>query len=225
VKVVTKIGGSLFKENLDPHDINRYSQVLKEIHRQGHQVVVITGGGKNARKYIETARALGANEAQCDQIGIYVTRLNARLLIAALGDDAFPEVPETVEEFRRYSATGKITVMGGLQPAQSTDAVAAVIAETISADLLVKTIDAPGICTEDPKKHPDAKKIDEINAQRLLEMLSQKPLAAGSYEMIDPVAVKVIERSKIPTRIVPGDDPRNIERALKGAPVGTKIIP
>lgn len=225
MKVVTKIGGSLFKENLDPHDINRYGQVLKEIHRQGHQVVVITGGGRNARKYIEAARALGANEAQCDQIGIYVTRLNARLLIAALGDDAFPEVPETVEEFRRYSATGKITVMGGLQPAQSTDAVAAVIAEMISANLLVKTIDAPGICTEDPKKHPDAKKIDQINAQRLLEMLSQKPLAAGAYEMIDPVAVKVIERSKIPTRIVPGDDPRNIERALKEEPVGTKIIP
>lgn len=225
MKLVTKIGGTLFKETLNPKDINQYSQTLRALHKQGHRIVVVTGGGRNARKYIETARALGASEAQCDQMGIYVTRLNARLLIAALGDDAFPEVPETVEEFRKYYATGKIIAMGGLQPAQSTDAVAAVIAETINADLFVKTIDAPGICTEDPKKHPDTKKIDEITAQKLLEMLSQKPLAAGAYEMIDPVAVKVIERSNIATRIVPGDDPRNIEKVLRGEPVGTKITP
>jgi uridylate kinase len=100
-----------------------------------------------------------------------------------------------------------------------------VIAETISANLLVKTIDAPGICTEDPKKHPNAKKIDEISAQRLLEMLSQKPLAAGAYEMIDPVAVKVIQRSKILTWIIPGENPKNLERILKGEHIGTRVVP
>ena len=225
MKLVTKIGGSLFKDDLSQQKISAYAQVLRDVRRQGHQIVVVSGGGEIARKYIESARALGASEAQCDQMGIYVTRLNARLLISALNDDAFPEVPETVEELRKYFTIGKIVAMGGLQPAHSTDAVAAIVAESIKADLFVKTIDAPGVCTEDPKKHPGARKLDEISVKKLLEMLQEKSLVAGAYELIDPVAVKVIARSKIPTWIVPGDDPANIRRALDRERVGTKIVP
>lgn len=225
MRLVTKIGGSLFKDGLNHQKISAYAQVLREIRRQGHQIVVVAGGGEIARKYIESARSLGASEAQCDQMGIYVTRLNARLLISALNDDAFPEVPETVEELRKYFAMGKIVAMGGLTPAHSTDAVATIVAESVNADLFVKTIDAPGVCTEDPKKHPGAKKLDEISVGKLLEMLQEKSLVAGAYELIDPVAVRVIERSKIPTWIVPGDDPANIRRALDGENVGTKVVP
>jgi len=225
VKVVVKIGGFLFGDKPDQDSINSYAQVLRDIHRQGQEVVAVTGGGETARKYITAARALGANEAQCDQIGIYSARLNARLLISALREDAFPEVPETVEELGRYFLAGKIVVMGGLQPAHSTDAVAAVAAETIGADVFVKTTDAPGVCTKDPKKHPDAKKLDEISVQKLFEIVSEKPLAAGAYELIDPIALRVIGRSRILTWIVPGDDPANIRRALKGERVGTKVVP
>ena len=225
MKVVVKIGGFLFGDKPDQGSINSYAQVLRDIHRQGQEVVAVTGGGETARKYITAARALGANEAQCDQIGIYSARLNARLLISALREDAFPEVPETVEELGRYFLAGKIVVMGGLQPAHSTDAVAAVAAETIGADVFVKTTDAPGVCTKDPKKHPDAKKLDQISVQKLFEIVSDRPLTAGEYELIDPIALKVISRSRILTWIVPGDDPANIEKALRDEHVGTKVIP
>jgi len=225
VKVVVKIGGFLFGDKLDRNLINSYAQVLKDIRQQGHKIVVVAGGGETSRKYIGAARALGANEAQCDQIGIYATRLNARLLISALGEDAFPEVPETIEELRRYFLMGKAVAMGGLQPAHSTDAVAAIVAETINADVFIKTTDAPGVCTKDPKKHPDAKKLDEISVEKLLEMVSEKSLAAGAYELIDPVAVRVIGRSRILTWIVPGDAPGNIKKALREERVGTKVVP
>jgi len=225
VKAVIKIGGFLFGDKLDDNRVKAYAQVLKDIHKQGQEIVVVTGGGETARKYIVAARGQGANEAQCDQIGIYATRLNARLLISALGEDAFPEVPETIEELGRYFLTGKMVAMGGLQPAHSTDAVAAVAAEAINADVFIKTTDAPGVCTKDPKKHPDAKKLDTIGIRELLEMLSEKSIAAGGYELIDPVALRVIERSKILTWIVPGDDPVNIKRALREEAVGTKVVP
>ncbi len=225
MKAVIKIGGFLFGDKLDGNQIKAYAQVLKDIRRQGQEIVIVAGGGETARKYIGAARALGANEAQCDQIGIYATRLNARLLISALGEDAFPEVPETVEELRRYFVTGKTVAMGGLQPAHSTDAVAAIVAETINADVFIKTTDAPGVCTKDPKEYPDAKKLDEISVQELFEMVSESSLAAGAYELIDSVAVRVIARSKILTWIVPGDDPANIRKALKGDRVGTKVVP
>lgn len=225
MKVVIKIGGFFFGDKLDHDSISSYANVLKNVRRQGQEIVVVTGGGETARRYIGAARALGANEAECDEIGIYATRLNARLLISALGEDAFPEVPETIEELRRNFVMGKIVAMGGLQPAHSTDAVAAIVAETINADVLLKTTDAPGVCTKDPKKHADAKKLDVISVGKLLEMLSAKSLAAGDYELIDPIALKVIQRSRIPTRIIPGDDPKNIERALKEEAIGTRIVP
>ena len=56
-------------------------------------------------------------------------------------------------------------------------------------------------------------------------MLQEKSLVAGAYELIDPVAVRVIERSKIQTWIVPGDDPSNLKRILNRESVGTKVVP
>ena len=225
MKAVIKIGGFLFGDRLDEKLFKAYAQVLKNIRRDGLEIVVVAGGGETARKYIVAARAQGANEAQCDRIGIYSARLNARLLISALGEDAFPEVPETIEELGRYFLTGKIVAMGGLQPAHSTDAVAAIAAEAINAKIFIKTTDAPGVCTKDPKKYPDAKKLDTIGIRELLEMLSAKSIAAGGYELIDPLALRVVERSRILTWIVPGDDPANIKRALREETVGTKVVP
>jgi len=225
VKAVIKIGGFLFGDKLDDNQVKAYARVLKDVRREGLGLVVVAGGGETARKYIVAARAQGANEAQCDQIGIHAARLNARLLISALGEDAFPEVPETVEELGRYFLTGKIVAMGGLQPAHSTDAVAAIAAEAINAKVFIKTTDAPGVCTKDPRKHPEAKKLDTMRIRELLEMFSESSITAGGYELIDPVALKVIERSKILTWIVPGDDPANIKRALREETVGTKVVP
>jgi uridylate kinase len=223
VKAVIKIGGFLFGERIDSDQVRAHAQILKGLHMEGQQIVVVAGGGETARKYISAARAQGANEAQCDQIGIHATRLNARLLISALGEDAFPEVPETIEELGRYFTAGRIVAMGGLQPAHSTDAVAAIAAEAINADVFIKATDAPGVCTRDPKKHPNAKKLDTISTRELLQLLSAESVAAGGYELIDPIALRVIERSRILAWIIPGDDPANVKRALRGETIGTKI--
>jgi len=46
---------------------------------------------------------------------------------------------------------------------------------------------------------------------------------AGAYDLMDIVALKVIERSKIPTRVIKANV-NTIKRAVGGADVGTKII-
>jgi uridylate kinase len=48
-------------------------------------------------------------------------------------------------------------------------------------------------------------------------------MSAGSYELLDPVSVRIIERSHIPTWIVSGEDPENVSKILNGKHVGTKI--
>jgi uridylate kinase len=204
-------------------EIKKYGELFSKLKREGNQLVVVTGGGKNARKYIEAARKLGASEAACDQIGILVTRLNARLLITSMGDEAYPKVPETIEDLRLYFESGKVIVMGGLQPGHSTNAVTALAAESVGASILINVTNVDGVYTADPKKDPKAKKIDEISTEKLLSLISDEGVSAGSYELLDPVSIRIIERSHIPTWIVSGEDPENVLKILKGKHVGTKI--
>ncbi len=218
-----KLGGFLFPTDLSYEKLKVYRDVIAQIRRDGNQIVIVAGGGKNARKYIDTARKLGASEALCDQVGILVSRLNAQLLIASLGDDAYPEVPASVEELGQFFQFGKVVVMGGLQPGHSTNAVSAIAAETVGASLLINVTYVDGVYTSDPSKDPKAKKIDEISTDKLLSITSEEHVVAGSYELMDSVSIRIIERSHIPTWVISGQDPENILRVLKGEHVGTKI--
>ena len=70
-------------------EFKEYAAVLRQVSEK-HRVFVVVGGGGEARRYIDAMRTLGVDEGTCDEIGILVTRLNATLLIAALGDSAYP---------------------------------------------------------------------------------------------------------------------------------------
>lgn len=224
MKAVFKIGGHLLPVKHGATEIAEYAEILKKIHRKGHVLAVVVGGGENARSYVDAARSLGADEASCDQIGIDVTRLNAGLFIQGLGEDAYPTPPRSISELKNALQTEKIIVLGGLTPGHSTDAVAAIVSEIMRADLFVRLTDVDGVYTDNPKTNPDARKINMISAKQLLEMVISNRCWAGEYELIDPIAVKIIERSSIPTRIIDGRDPKNLERVvLQQKKIGTLV--
>ena len=187
------------------------------------QPVVVAGGGKFARYYISTARSFGSDEASLDIIGIEVSRLNARLLILALGDQAYPGVPEDLEHVSKAVTTNRIVVTGGLHPGQSTNATAALIAEKVKASKFLNATDVDGIYDSDPNKNKDAKLFNEITVKKCIELLGSEDSAAGAYDLMDIVALKVIERSKIPTVVVESD-PAVIENAISHNNMGTRII-
>ncbi len=223
MRAVIKLGGFAFPETTDGTFVRDYARTFGRLSKK-HHMVVVTGGGAIARKYIVTARELGGSESFCDQLGIYVSRLNARLLIAGLGHIAYPEVPTSVEELRRYFAHGRIVVMGGLQPGQSTNATAAVAAETIHAEMFVNLTDVEGVYSGDPKSDPSARKLENVSPAQLSQLLAHRPLGAGQYELMDHVAIRIIERSRLKAIIVDGRDTKNLEKALSGKKVGTRII-
>ena len=223
LKAVVKLSGFAFSGDHAKFLVEGYVKLFKEIVGE-HHLVVVTGGGPIARAYIKAARDMGVPESLCDQLGILVSRLNARLLIGGLGEYAFPEVPEDIDELKHYFASGKIVAMGGLQPAQSTNAVAAIAAETVDADLLVNATDVEGVFTADPKMDSNAKKLDEVTVSRLMEILSKAEISAGAYDLMDPLALQIIKRSKIPTVIVDGRSPENVIRALRNEKTGTKVL-
>jgi uridylate kinase len=152
LRIAIKLGGHLFPYDLDTKKLSSYVEILRRLKSEKHYVLVVAGGGEIARKYISAARQLGAAEALCDELGIMVANLNARLLIAKLEDDAYPIPPSNNEELRLALVSGKIVVLGGLQPGQSTNAVAAIAAEVMKADLLINATNVEGVYSADPKK-------------------------------------------------------------------------
>jgi uridylate kinase len=216
------------------YELKKYAVMLSEISEKV-QPVVVTGGGKIARHYISTARSFGTDEASLDIMGIEVSRLNARLLILALGDQAYPSVPEDLEQVSKAvtgsssssssssSNSSVVVVTGGLHPGQSTNATAALIAEKVKASKFLNATDVNGIYDSDPNKNKGAKLFKEITIKKCIELLGSEDSAAGAYDLMDIVALKVIERSKIPT-VVLKSDPAVIKNAIFASTIGTRIV-
>ncbi|NLA37910.1 MAG: UMP kinase [Methanomicrobiales archaeon] len=222
-KIVVSLGGSVLVPSLESNNISRYVSVLKRI-AGVCRVFIVVGGGGEARRYIQVARGLGAGEAAADELGIMVTRLNARLLVTGLGDAAYPRVAENYTEAREFAETGKIVVMGGITPAQTTDAVSAVLAESVGADLLINATSVDGIYSADPKKDAGAIRYERLTPQELLGIITRGRMDAGANMVLDIVAGKVIERSGIPLLVLDGRDPENLYRAVVGgASLGTIV--
>lgn len=221
--IVIRIGGSVIASPLNSTLIGRYVQVLKELVKANHRVVVVVGGGSLARDLIKVCEDLDVDERSQDRLAIKVSQLNAFLLSLKLRNHALGEVPSSSMEVLRATKNKKLVIMGGLEPGMTTDAVAARIARMVKADLLVKATDQNGIYTKDPKKHEDAEKLAEVTFNELSRLFEQQEHKAGIHQIIDPVAVRILQKSNIPTVVVNGFDPNNVLGAVKGRKVGTKI--
>jgi uridylate kinase len=211
--LVISLGGSVLVPNLSENRILEYAAVIRQVSEK-YRVFVVVGGGGEARKYIDAMRSLGVDEGTCDEIGILVTRLNATLLVAALGDSAYPGIAEDQTTALEYGVSGKIVVMGGVTPAQTTDAVAAVLAERTKSEVLVNLTSVDGIYSADPKSEVSATRYTHLTPDHLAEIVGGNRLNAGSNTVMDAIAVKIIQRSGIPLVVIDGRKPQNLPDAI-----------
>ncbi|MDS0259833.1 UMP kinase [Haloarcula sp. S1CR25-12] len=226
MKVVVSVGGSVLAPDLEPDRVADYAAALQSLDEAGHTLGAVVGGGPTAREYIGTARELGANEIELDQLGIAVTRLNSRLLIAALDDRAAPAPAESYDTGREAIRRGDIPVLGGVVAAQTTDAVAAAFAEYVGADLLVYATSVPGVYDADPSTDAGATRFDQLTAGELVDIIVETEMNAGSNVPVDLLAAKVIQRSGIRTVVLDGTDPQRVVDAVRRDEFdGTEILP
>ena len=220
-RIVIKLSGKVFAMD-NVKALKDYAEFLVKISKIC-QPIVVAGGGNIARHYISHARSSGADESTLDELGIEISRLNAKLLIYALKNKAYSHPPTTLQEIRHAIDDGLIVVAGGLHPGQSTNGTAALIAEKVHAEQFINATDVDGVYDMDPNKFKKAKKFKRIELRNLKNMLVHEDSVAGGYDLMDIVALKIIERSKIKTVILKATT-KNIEKAIKGGIVGTEII-
>lgn len=220
-RIVIKLSGRVFDPD-NTRTLKNYASFLARVSR-ACQPVIVAGGGTIARHYISDARFFGADESTLDELGIEISRLNAKLLIYALGRYAYSHPPTTLQEVRHAVDDGLIVVTGGLHPGQSTNGTAALIAEKVGASMFINATDVDGVYDMDPNRFKKAKKFKRITLKNLRSMLVQEDSVAGGYDLMDIVALKIIERSRIRTRIVKADI-KTIEKTLKDCDMGTEIV-
>ena len=223
MRIVLRIGGSVIASPINPVLIREYAGLLRELKTQKHEVAVVVGGGNLARELIAVAKDVGLDEPGQDEIAISVSRVFAQLLMKKLGTLGCGKVPLTVENAADCLARGKIVVMGGLKPGMTTDTVAAMVAEKVKADLLLKATDQEGVYDKDPRSHSDAVKLDHLRFEDLTTVFSRDKHAAGIHQIIDPEAVKILKRYPVRVVVVNGFRIENVSMAIKGKHVGTLI--
>lgn len=223
--VVLSLGGSVLGPDLpDGKRITPYVELLGRV-AADRPLFVVVGGGGAARHFIAQARDLGADEGLLDEIGIAVTRLNAALLIAALGGRVCPYVPKDLEGALNAQGRFNPVVLGGTHPGHTTDGVAAMLAERARARLVVAT-NVDGVFTGDPNADEEAELIEELDHDRLWEIARGQAAHAGASGPIDPLAARVVARSRLATAVVNGSDLDTLEVALtdpEGDFRGTRI--
>jgi len=225
MRAVVAVGGSVLAPDLEAERVAAYADTLAGL-GDDHELGVVVGGGPVARRYIRTARALDADEIACDRLGIGATRLNARLLIAALGERAPPTPARGYEEAVTTLRREGLVVMGGVVAGQTTDAVAAALAERADADLLVYATSVPGVYDADPGENDDATRYDRLAAADLVDLIAESRMEAGAAVPVDLPAAKIIERGALRAVVLDGTDPAAVRRAIAtGEFDGTEVVP
>ncbi len=195
--------------------LSEVAQYVAEFRDSGGRIAVVTGGGETARRYIRMGSSIGLSKSWQDVLGINSARLNALLMAALLDDSSYLPIPRSIDDFLQGWATGKVVIMGGLQPGQSTNAVAAAIAELVNADILINATVVDGVYDKDPEKYSDAKLMKKVTISQLKKYLKQSYLP-GKYELLDPIALNIVERSRLKVIFLNALKPHLIQEALKG---------
>jgi uridylate kinase len=211
---------------IDPAMLDKLADEILTAHNAGVQIAIVVGGGNIFRGMAASAR--GMDRAQADYIGMLATIMNALAIQDVLEKHGvFTRVMSAIEmqsvaepyirrRAIRHLEKGRtvIFVAGTGNPYFTTDTTAALRALEIECDCIMKATKVDGVYDDDPKTNPDAVKFDELP---YIEVLNR------GLKVMDNTAISLCMDNDLPIIVFNMEKPGNIERALKGEPVGTIV--
>jgi uridylate kinase len=222
-RIIVSVGGSLIvPDGIDTDFLTRFKALILEEVQHGITFSIIAGGGKTARRYQEAANAVTPlSRHDLDWIGIHSTRLNAQLLRNIFVGYAHSHVIKnpTIDT----EADEPIIIAAGWQPGCSTDFDAVLMAKNLGATRLVNLSNIDYVYTADPKKDPNAKKIEKISWAEFRKIIPTE-WNPGLSSPFDPVAAKEAEALGLEVAIINGTKLQEFSNYLENKPfIGTVI--
>jgi uridylate kinase len=221
--IIISVGGSLIvPEKLNTSFLKKLKKfILKEI-ENNKKFIIITGGGKTARTYQETAKKVSKlTNTDLDWLGIHATRLNGHLLRTIFHDIAYPVV---IKNPNNAPKTPKpIVIAAGWKPGCSTDYDAVLIAKKLKIKKLINLSNIDYVYNKDPNKYKTATPIKEIDWKSFRSLLPKK-WDPGLSSPFDPVAAKEAENLNMEVSIINGTRLTQVEKYIDGKKfIGTLI--
>src|SRR3954454_18470841 len=209
-----------------PEAVQGMAEQIREVRDLGVQVVIVVGGGNIFRGLSGSER--GIERATGDYMGMLATVINALALQDALEKSGvatrvqsaitMSQVAEPLIRRRavRHLEKGRVVIFGGGtgNPYFSTDTAAALRANEIGAEVILKATKVDGIYDCDPKKNPDAKRFAQITYLNAL----QKQL-----KVMDSTAFSLCMDNKMPIIVFDFFKPHNLQKVVMGEKVGTLV--
>jgi uridylate kinase len=211
--IVISVGGSLIvPEDIDSGWLSEFKQLIDKKISQGYRFIIITGGGKTARKYQNAAKDIaGLTGEDLDWIGIHSTRLNAHLVRTIFRKEAHPQIIK--DPTKKIKFKENILIAAGWKPGFSTDFDAVLLAKQFKVKKLINLSNIDYVYDKDPKKFSDAKIIREISWKEFRRIVGNK-WDPGLNAPFDPIAAKESEKMHLEVAIMNGKNIKNIEDYL-----------
>lgn len=227
--IILSLGGSLIvPDEIDTDFVSRFKKIILEKIDEGYKFIIVTGGGKIARKYIQAAEAVDETDnEEKDWLGVHATRMNAHFIKAIFKKYAHPRInknPRTKEDLLEHFAKGeKIMVAAGWRPGWSTDYVATILAERFAAKKLINLSNIDYLCDKDPNEFDDAQKIKKITWSDFRKMVGDK-WTPGMNVPFDPIASQLAEKNNLEVAIIGGKNLDNLKKYLDGKEFEGSVI-
>lgn len=206
--------------------LQHYARQIKSVRDMGVEVAVVLGGG-NIFRGLQGA-AMEIDRAQGDYMGMLATVINCMALQSALEKiGVFTrlltaiEMQEIAEPYIRRRAVrhlekGRVVIFGAGtgSPFFTTDSAAALRANEIKADVILKGTRVDGIYTADPEKDSTATKYENITFDEVIEK---------NLRVMDMTAFALCKENNVPIIVFDINDDSNLKKIIIGEQVGTLV--
>lgn len=223
--IVISVGGSLIvPDQIDITFLKKFKAFILKYTAQGARFVIITGGGKTARRYQEAARKVSNLEADdLDWLGLHATRLNGHLLRTIFRDIAHPVIVTNPDEVLDVPASATLIIAAGYRPGASTDLRAVQIAMHLGATRLINLSNIDHAYDKDPKKYKNAQPIKATDWTSFRALLPDH-WDPGLSSPFDPIAAREAHTAGIEVAIINGTRLGEVRKYLDGKRfVGTLV--
>lgn len=230
-RILLKLSGEVMLnrkngQSIDPDRVQTMADRVKSAQAMGAQVAVVIGGGNIFRGGSGHAHGIDRNTG--DYMGMLATVINALALQDALEKKGVQTRVQTAIEMKqiaepfirrraiRHLEKGRVVIFGGGtgNPYFTTDSAAALRANEICADVLLKATKVDGIYSDDPLKNAKATRFATLTFHKALK---------DSLKVMDSAAFSLCMENNIPIVVFDFFKPGNIERVLGGQAIGTLV--